>query len=169
MGEARIMKRKLLTALLTFIFTFGTVNAFAVNSVQPGVYIVPGSKINLVSSQSRFPIQVRNDYDTDVRVLVWVKPTVLWLTTPEIVEVKVPANTTVNAKVPVTAVSNGNAVVRVRLTSFSGVRIGRVEYMHFHVERDMEPAIVIGFFVVVVALGAVGTQRMLRRRRGAAE
>ena len=159
--------RKTVLALLTSVMLFSSGAALAAEEPpKPGVYIVPGSKINLVASESRFPIQVRNDYNTEVRVLVWVHPTVLWLTTPEAVEVTVPANTTVNAKVPVSALSGGKAVVEVYLTSFSGVPLGGTVYKYFTVQPGVEPFILGGFIITVGALGWVGTRRMLKRSRG---
>ena len=133
-----------------------------------GVRIVPGSKINLVSSQSRVPISIRNDYDVEVRVFLWAKPVALWLEMPQTTEVTIPANTTINATVPITAIANGNAEVRVYLTSFSGVRIGPTVWLHLQVERDVEPAILITFSAIVLVLGYIGGRRMLARRRGAA-
>jgi SOS-response transcriptional repressor LexA len=132
-----------------------------------GVRIVPGSKINLVSSQSRVPISIRNDYDVEVRVFLWAKPVALWLEMPQTTEVTIPASTTINATVPITAIANGEAEVRVYLTSFSGVRIGPTVWLHLQVERDVEPAILITFSAIVVVLGVIGGRRMLARRRGA--
>ena len=140
-----------------------TVNALPSN----GVRIVPGSKINLVSSQSRVPISIRNDYDVEVRVFLWAKPVALWLEMPQTTEVTIPASTTINATVPITAIANGEAEVRVYLTSFSGVRIGPTVWLHLQVERDVEPAILITFSAIVVVLGVIGGRRMLARRRGA--
>jgi hypothetical protein len=132
-----------------------------------GVRIVPGSKINLVSSQSRVPISIRNDYGVEVRVFLWAKPVALWLEMPQTTEVTIPANTTINATVPITAIANGNAEVRVYLTSFSGVRIGPTVWLHLQVERDVEPAILVTFSAIVVVLGVIGGRRMAARRRGA--
>jgi len=131
-----------------------------------GVRIVPGSKINLVSSESRVPISIRNDYGVEVRVFLWAKPLALWLEMPQTTEVKIPANTTINATVPITAIANGEAEVRVYLTSFSGVRIGPVVWLHLQVEREVEPAILVGFSAIVVVLGVIGVRRMATRRRG---
>jgi len=131
-----------------------------------GVRIVPGSKINLVSSESRVPISIRNDYGVEVRVFLWAKPLALWLEMPQTTEVKIPANTTINATVPITAIANGEAEVRVYLTSFSGVRIGPVVWLHLQVEREVEPAILVGFSAIVVVLGVIGVRRMAARRRG---
>jgi len=132
-----------------------------------GVRVVPGSKINLVSSQSRLPIKLRNDYQTEVRLFVWTQPDSLWITMPSATEVTVPAQTTITATVPIEAVANGDTRVNVYLTSFTGVRMGTSTWMYIHVERDIEPAILGGFFVVVGVLGAIGGRRMIRRRRGA--
>jgi len=132
---------------------------------ENGVSIVPGSSINLVSAQSRVPIPVRNDYDTEVRVFLWAQPGALWIDMPKATQVVVPANTTVNATVPIKAISNGDVELRVYLTSFSGVRIGQAVWIHMHVERDFEPVMLLAFGSIVSALGFIGARRMLRRRR----
>ena len=132
-----------------------------------GVRVVPGSRVNLVSSQSRLPIKIRNDYATDVKIFVWTQPDALWISMPKATEVTVPAMTTTNALVPIEVVSNGDSKINVYLTSFSGVRMGTSSWVHIHVERDIEPAILGGFFIVVGVLGAIGGRRMIRRRRGA--
>ncbi len=134
-----------------------------------GVRIVPGSEINLVSSQSRLPIKIRNDYETDVRVFVWTQPDSLWITMPNATEVTVPAMTTITATVPIEAISNGDSRINVYLTSFTGVRLGTSKWMQIHVERDIEPAILAAFFVVIGTLGVIGGRRMVRRRRGASQ
>jgi hypothetical protein len=152
----------------------GVVNAmsdehFKNDFSQFGVRVVPGSRINLVSSESRLPIKIRNDYDSDVRVFVWTQPDALWITMPKATEVTVPAMTTTTALVPIEAISNGDTSIRVYLSSFTGVRMGESNWVEIHVERDIEPAILGGFIVVVGALGIIGGRRMMRRRRGASE
>jgi hypothetical protein len=152
----------------------GVVNAISAPHIkndfsQFGVRVVPGSRINLVSSESRLPIKIRNDYDTDVRVFVWTQPDALWITMPKATEVTVPAMTTTTALVPIEAISNGDSSIRVYLSSFTGVRMGESNWVEIHVERDIEPAILGGFIVVVGALGIIGGRRMMRRRRGASE
>jgi hypothetical protein len=152
----------------------GVVNAISAPHIkndfsQFGVRVVPGSRINLVSSESRLPIKIRNDYDSDVRVFVWTQPDALWITMPKATEVTVPAMTTTTALVPIEAISNGDTSIRVYLSSFTGVRMGESNWVEIHVERDIEPAILGGFIVVVGALGIIGGRRMMRRRRGASE
>lgn len=132
------------------------------------VEIVKGSQINLVSQDSRVPILIRNNYNTEVRVLIHVATSNLRVRLPKVTAVTVPANSTINATVPVQAVANGDVTLYVWLTSFSGVRIGENADVEMHVLGNFE-AIAIGSLVAVVALLlVVGTVRMLRRRRFAA-
>ena len=128
------------------------------------IHIVRGSDINLVATASRVPIQIRNDYDTDIRVLIWSQPSNLRVTMPKAIAFTAPANTTSNATIPVQAIANGEVRLNVWLTSFSGVRLGHPEVLNMSVQRDIEGSILIGFFVVVGTLGFMGARRMMRRR-----
>jgi len=130
------------------------------------ISIVPGSHINLVSSASRVPIQIRNDYDTDIRIFIWVLPSNLSVKMPKVFEFTAAANTTSNAAIPVEAIANGEVRLNVWLTSFSGVKIGKSTNLEMTVQRDVESSILIGFFVVVGALGVIGTNRMIKRKKG---
>jgi hypothetical protein len=129
------------------------------------VEIVKGSQINLVAQDSRVPILIRNSYNTEVRVLIHVATSNLRVRLPRVTAVTVPANSTINATVPVQAVANGNVTLFVWLTSFSGVRLGENSNVEMKVLGNYE-AIAIGSLIVVVALLlVVGTARMLRRRK----
>jgi hypothetical protein len=130
------------------------------------ISIVPGSHINLVSSASRVPIQIRNDYDTDIRIFIWVRPSNLSVKMPKVFEYTAAANTTSNAAIPVEAIANGEVRLNVWLTSFSGVKIGKSTNLEMTVQRDVESSILIAFFVVIGALGVIGTSRMLKRKKG---
>jgi hypothetical protein len=132
------------------------------------IEIVKGSEINLVSQDSRVPILIRNNYETEVRVLVHVATSNLRVRLPKVSAVTIPANSTVNVTVPVLAVANGDVTLYVWLTSFSGVRIGQNESLQMHVLGNFE-AIALGSLGLVVALLlVVGTARMLRRRKASA-
>lgn len=129
------------------------------------ISIVPGSHINLVSTASRVPIQIRNGYDTDIRIFIWVRPSNLSVKMPKVFEFTAAANTTSNAAIPVEAIANGEVRLNVWLTSFSGVKIGKSTNLEMTVQRDVESSILIAFFVVVGALGVIGTNRMLKRKK----
>jgi hypothetical protein len=85
---------------------------------------------------------------------------------PKVFEFTAAANTTSNAAIPVEAIANGEVRLNVWLTSFSGVKIGKSINLEMTVQRDVESSILIGFFVVVGALGVIGTNRMLKRKKG---
>lgn len=129
------------------------------------ISIVPGSHINLVSSASRVPIQIRNDYDTDMRIFIWVRPSNLSVKMPKVFEFTAAANTTSNAAIPVEAIANGEVRLNVWLTSFSGVKIGKSTNLEMTVQRDVEGSILIAFFLVIGVLGVIGTNRMLKRKK----
>lgn len=152
-----------LTALLTLILTS---SAFAANDVSEyDVQIIKGSNINLVSQESRVPILVKNNYNTEVRILIHVGASNLRVRLPKTTSITVPANSTVNATVPVQAVANGEVTLFVWLTSFSGVRLGGNENIELRILGDYE-AIAIGSLAAVVSLlVVVGVVRTLRRKK----
>jgi hypothetical protein len=82
--------------------------------------------------------------------------------------VVIPANSTLNATVPVQAVANGDVTLNVWLTSFSGVRIGNKLSIEMTVLGNFEAIAIgsLGSFVVVLLV--VGIIRTLRRRKLAA-
>lgn len=131
------------------------------------VEIVKGSHINLVAQDSRVPILIRNNYNTEVRVLIHVGTSNLRVRLPKVTAVTVPANSTINATVPVQAVANGNVELYVWLTSFSGVRLGENSVVQMDVLGNFE-AIALGSLIGVVGLLLIlGTVRMIRRRKSA--
>ena len=140
----------------------------ASNTEVYDVEIVKGSEINLVSQDSRVPILIRNNYNTEVRVLVHVATSNLRVQLPKVSAVTIPANSTINATVPVQAVANGDVTLYVWLTSFSGVRIGENESLKMHVLGNFEAIALGSLAVVVLLLLVVGTARMLRRRKATA-
>lgn len=162
--------KAMLALILAFAPIFAGTSAATAATTTPGttdfrIQIIRGSNINLVSTQSRVPIQIRNQYDTDVKVLIWSRPSNLRVTMPKAIAFTAPANTTSNATIPVEAIANGEVRLNVWLTSFSGVPIGHPTVLNMTVQRDIEGSILIGFFAVVGTLGFIGGRRMMRRRR----
>ena len=156
---------KALTALTLALSLGVSTSASAASTDNFDVQIVKGSNINLVSQDSRVPILVRNNYDTEVRVLIHVATSNLRVRLPKVTAVTIPANSTVNATVPVQAVANGNVTLNVWLTSFSGVRLGDNTRISMNVLGNFEAIAIGSLSAVVAALLVFGTLRMLRRRR----
>jgi hypothetical protein len=133
----------------------------------PGVRIVPGSVINLVSSESKVPVRIQNSFDSEIRVHVHMLPSNPRVTVPNAVEVIVPANSGINAQVPVKAIGNGKVFLIVWLTTFSGLRLTENAHLQMNVNAGIETAMLIVFGVLVFGLGTVGvlrTRRKLRRK-----
>lgn len=133
----------------------------------PSIRIVPGSTINLVSSESKVPVRIQNDFDADIRVHVHMKPSNPRVTVPQAVEVVVPASSGINAQVPVKAIGKGKVFLIVWLTTFSGIRLGPNSNLQMNVDADIETAMLIVFAGLIGALGTVGvlrTRSKIRRK-----
>jgi hypothetical protein len=139
------------------------------NLPQPQVSIVQGSSINLLSRSSKIPLAIKNGYTSQVRLRVVVRPSNLKVLIPAVIEVVVPANTTVTAKVPVTAIADGDVVLHAHLESFSGVRLTVPVNIKMNVILGVEDTVLFGFMAFVAALGALGVIRTVRKRRRQAE
>jgi hypothetical protein len=162
--------KRFASLLLCALLTFPAVGSAAASSVKQnlrpiGVRILTGSKVNLVSHESKLPIAITNDFDTEVRVLVHVRPRTLEVVMPEAVEVTIPAQTTVNAKIPITATADGSVTIAAWLTTFSGIRFGKTVNLEVNVNEDVELYLILGFSAVVALLVFIGVVRTLRRRR----
>lgn len=132
------------------------------------VQIIKGSSINLVSQESRVPVLIQNNYDTEVRVLVHVSTSNLRVRLPEATSVTIAPNSTINAVIPVHAVANGDVQLNIWLTSFSGVRLGPDQEVTMHVIGDAEAIGLFSMGLLVLLLLVVGSIRMIRRRKLAA-
>ena len=133
----------------------------------PSIRIVPGSVINLVSSESKVPVRIQNDFDSEIRVHVHMKPSNPRVTVPQAVEVIVPASSGINAQVPVKAIGNGKVFLIVWLTTFSGIRLGPNSNLQMNVNAGIETVMLIVFAGLIASLGTVGglrTRSKLRRK-----
>ena len=133
----------------------------------PSVHIVPGSVINLVSTESKVPVRIQNDFDSEVRVQVHMLPSNPRVTVPNAVEVVVPASSGINAQVPVKAIGNGKVFLIVWLTTFSGLRLTENAHLQMNVNAGIETAMLAVFGAIVLTLGTVGvlrTRSKLRRK-----
>lgn len=129
------------------------------------IRIVPGSVIHLVSRSSKLPISIRNDYPVELRVQVHVAPTNLDAIVPSVIEVVVPANTTYVAKVPVTAIADGEVPLNAWLSTFSGLDLGPSVRINLTVNAEVEDSLLAGFAVIVAGLGVAGIIRTRSKRR----
>jgi hypothetical protein len=141
----------------------GTVSAIPTDI--PSIHIVPGSVINLVSSESKVPVRIQNDFDSDIRVHVHMLPSNPRVSVPQAVEVVVPASSGINAQVPVKAIGNGKVFLIVWLTTFSGIRLTENSNLQMNVNAGIETAMLVVFAILIVALVTVGVLRTRSKRR----
>ncbi len=166
MSLAKVFFRFLiaLSVALASLFFAGPATALDTKDGE-GVYIVPGSDINLVARTSNVPVLIKNAFNSDVRVFLHAKPTNPRVVVARVVEVEIPGGTSVTAKIPVEAVANGVVVLRVWLTTFSGVKIGKESLLQINVNADVELALLIGFGGAVLALLGFGVARTVSKSR----
>lgn len=135
----------------------------------PSVHIIAGSDINLLSSSSAIPIRIQNDFDVDVRIHVHAVPDSGRISVPGAIEVTIPAQTTITAKLPVTATGVGNVNLLVWLETFSGLSLGSKAELHINVNPSAEGTFVVVFTASVIALLSLGVVRTIRRRKASAK
>ena len=157
---------KLLVRIVVIALALVGISPSSANAVENyDVQIIKGSNINLVSQVSRVPILIRNNYNTEVRVIVHVSTSNLRVRLPHTTSVTIAPNSTLNATIPIQAVANGDVQLYVWLTSFSGVRLGNDEVISMRVLSNAE-AILFGSLIgLVLALGVVGAIRTIRKRK----
>lgn len=166
MKLAKIFTRFLIAISVAAASVFYAGPAMALDTKDgEGVYIVPGSDINLVARTSNVPVQIKNAFASDLRVFLHAKPTNPRVVVARVVEVEIPGGTSVTAKLPVEAVANGVVVLRVWLTTFSGVKIGKESLLQINVSADVEAALLIGFGGGVLALLGFGVARTVSKSR----
>jgi hypothetical protein len=165
MGGAQLIK-KVIAALLVMIGVLAANPARAEDTYD--IKVVNASDINMVAKDSRLPIIIRNDYDSQARVLIHVSANNGKVTFPEATAAVIPGFSTYTAKVPVTAISSGDVELQVWLTSTTGVRLTKNVKLNMHINADLEFVLLGGFFVAVAILGAAGVIRTLRKKKVAA-
>jgi hypothetical protein len=140
------------------------------NEVEPSgeVSIVKGSSINLVSRESSFPVAVSNTLSGEVRVLVHLQSSSARVVVEDsVIQLVIPAGTTVNAKFPIRAIGSGDVVMVSWLTGLIGNELGAKVPIRLTVNPDIETAAIVLFLSFVAVLIVVGVVRTARRRKTA--
>ncbi|MEY4320924.1 MAG: hypothetical protein RLZZ471_865 [Actinomycetota bacterium] len=158
--------KKILSILLTLgIVLIPQLATASVPNDIPSVHIIAGSDINLLASDAKIPVRVKNDFNTDLRIHVHAVASNGRLSIPAPVEINIPANTAVNAQIPVKAIGSGQVNLSVWLETFSGLRVGDQVEVTVNVNADAENVMLIAFTALICILGTLGLVRTLRKRR----
>ena len=133
---------------------------------SPGVSIVGGSDINLVSRESSFPVVVNNSLGGEVRVVVnLVSGSPKILVGQQKVSMVIEGGSTANAQFPISAIGNGDVVMVAWLTSLSGLEIGPRVTIKLSVNPDIETWAIVLFLSLVAVLVVIGLIRTARKSR----
>lgn len=132
----------------------------------PGISIVGGSDINLVSRQSTLPIVVSNSLGGEVRVVVnLVSGSPKVVVDQQKVSMVIEGGATANAQFPISAIGSGDVVMVAWLTSLSGIEIGPKVTIKLSVNPDIETWAIVLFLGLVAVLVVVGLVRTARKSR----
>ncbi|NDC48377.1 MAG: hypothetical protein EBZ61_04745 [Micrococcales bacterium] len=156
--------RKIIVAVLLML---GLVGVGQVQAALPAaqVFIVAGSNVNMVSRESKIPVSVQNNYDRAIRVRVHARSTDPAVNVQEYVSLNIPANSRKDALVPVSVVSSGEFKLKVWVTTFTDIRLGKSTDIKLTANPDIEIVILVGFGILLSALIGLGGYRMLSRRK----
>ena len=132
----------------------------------PGVSIVGGSDINLVSRQSSFPVVVNNTLGGEVQVIVHLASRSPKITVEQnTLQLEIPGGSTMNAQFPISAIGSGDVVMVAWLTSLSGIELGPRVPIKLTVNPDIETWAIVLFLSLVAVLIVVGLIRTARKSR----
>jgi len=153
---------KLATAVLVLL-SFSSAAQATLPPAQ--VFIVAGSNINMVSRESKVPVSVQNNYDRAVRIRVHARATNAQVNVQDFVSLTVPANSRKDALIPISVISNGVFQVKVWVTTFTDIRIGKTTEIKLTANPDIELYILFGFGALIIVLVGLGASRMVRRNK----
>lgn len=154
---------KKITFLLLALLAFAQPANAALPPAQ--VFIVTGSNINMVSRESKVPVSIQNNYDRAVKVRVHARSTNAALNVNEFVSVVIPAKSRKDALLQISVIANGDYTLKVWVTTFTDIRIGKTVDMKITANPDIELVILVSFGGVIALLVGLGAFRMLARRK----
>jgi hypothetical protein len=130
------------------------------------VRVEQGSAITVLSDQTSLPVTVVNDLNSDVVVVLRVRPTtgILAVEEPE-VRLTITAGGSVRTLVPVQSLANGTVPVEFSLLSSSGVPVGETVTIPVTIRAGWEGFISIALAIAVGGTFAFGIVRAIQRRR----
>jgi hypothetical protein len=84
------------------------------------------------------------------------------------VSLTVPANSRKDALIPISVISNGDFQVKVWVTTFTDIRIGKTIDLKLTANPDIELYILVGFGTLILVLVGLGASRMIKRNKSGA-
>lgn len=141
-----------------------TASTETVESLSSAIQIEAGSTVNLISANGEIPIAVQSSLHTPVTVTVRLVPEDPRLQPEEVAAVTVEPQSATTARIPVTALSNGNVDVHAEvLTAPDGEVLAAGEAFSVRVRADWESTGTIIVAAVLVVGFVIGLARTIRR------
>ena len=157
---------KFFSKIFLAVLALASVGTTANAALPPAqVFIVTGSDINMVSRESKVPVSVQNNYERAFRIRVHARSTNAQLNVQDYVSLTVPANSRKDALIPISVISNGEFKVKVWVTTFTDIRIGKTTDLNLTANPDIELYILFAFGALIVVLVGLGASRMIRRSK----
>jgi hypothetical protein len=140
----------------------------ASNKLLDSVSLAKSSSAIITATNSNLPITVSNQLDWPVTVYVTVRsPTGILSIPSERVELTIEAQSQAKANVPVRSNANGNAILKVSLSSATNVSIAGPVPLNVDVQAGWETAFTAVVAALLIGIFAFGIYRNIARRRKA--
>jgi len=141
------------------------------NEIVNSVQIAESSTLNFFQDRGNLPIAVSNALEYPVTVLVTVRSaTGILVVTDSRVPITIEAGSQARATIPVQSIANGEATLRVSLSTDAGVAIGTPKTVTANVVAGWESAVTFalaGLLALLFVAGIVRTVVKSRRARAA--
>lgn len=154
------------TAAALTLLAILTPSAAAQADLAEDIRIISSSDINMLARESRLPVTIQNNWQYPITVTLHGFSNSFRLEVLNRVEVSIPAGESAVAELPVKAIANGQVDMRVWL-SVNGNRLGNDTVLRVNVNPDVELYLLIGFVVLLSALGIAGAVRTRLKLRKA--
>ncbi|MDN5558018.1 MAG: DUF6049 family protein [Ruaniaceae bacterium] len=139
--------------------------AWLIDYYQGGVTVTGPSEVNMISSESEFPVIITNSLPHAVTVSVALTPTDRRLQSAENTEVEIPATTTTRVTVPVKGVGWGDFEAAASVSTATGRSLSDSYIIEVRLRANWEDWGLIAIIALAVAALAFGIWRTVRRNR----
>lgn len=138
--------------------------------IRQSVSIVDTGDLLVTSSQTSVPIHIANGLDFPVTVRLDVRPLRPRIRIESPVEVTIEPGSSKAVRLEAQAITNGDVVVIVSLSSPTGVPIGQSRSFNVDLQAQWEAiGIIVGAGVVLIFVAGIARNVIVRRRKAAAE
>lgn len=141
-----------------------TANTQALDTFRSSVSVESSNAVNLINKSANFPVRVRNSLPWPVNVEVTLLPSDPRLRVTSTGTARIPANSSSNVDVPVTAIGSGDIRVTYKVSTPSGAVLDESQKVLVRMRAGWEDAATAVMTVIVGIAFLGGIIRTIRRR-----